>query len=94
MKYSTKSLFFKALYSSSLGLPISIALNLGLVDWIKTTVSNNGHIEAALILSIPFFIASVFRIFLIDWVYNQYNINIEPTHIIKKLVFILRGANS
>lgn len=90
MKYSTNSILLKALYSSSIGLPISLLLNLALVEWIKDVVTNNGHIEAALILSIPFFVASIMRIFLIDWVYNRYSVNIEPSHIIKKLVFILR----
>ena len=86
MKYSTKDIFYKALFSSLAGLPVSMILNQILIHWITEVVTTNVSWLAAVILSIPFVIASIVRIFIIDWAYHTHNINVSPEYLLGKLI--------
>lgn len=57
----------------------------------ESVISSNEHYLAAIIISFPYVLASVIRIFLIDWVYQRFNIDISPEHQIKKLLKTMRG---
>lgn len=86
MDYSPKPIFYKAIFSALTGLPISILLNQLLVGWMESVISSHEHYLAAIIISFPYVLASIIRIFLIDWVYIRFNVDITPEHLIKKLL--------
>ncbi len=85
MKYSTKNIFLKGFYSSLLGMPISAILNILTLDWIVDVANTYNYFLAAVIIALPFMITSAMRISIIDWVYQKYNIDLNPASIIGKL---------
>lgn len=80
-KYSTKNILWKAIYSSTVGLPISITLTAVMISFIYWVTHTYEWYISALAISAPFFIASVIRQFLIDFAYQKYNIDISPAHL-------------
>jgi hypothetical protein len=87
---TTQSIFYKAAFSSLAGLPISMILNQILIHWMGDVINTNEPWIAALIISYPFVIASVIRIFLIDYFYQRYNIDLSPEHQMGKLLKAIR----
>ena len=81
-KSNTKQLFYKAGFSSLAGLPIAYLLNISILPFFVTEIAENAMIAGALIC-IPFVMASITRIFIIDYVYDKWHINLNPTHIIR-----------
>lgn len=90
-KYSSKNIFIKAVYSSLVGLPISMALTAGMMGFIYWASHELNYAIAAVLISMPFFIMSFTRMFLIDWVYQKYNVRIEPQYLIGRLIKGLNG---
>ena len=82
--HSKSSLFSKAFYSSMVGLPLSYVLNVTVLPHFAPLLLENPFLASALI-AIPFFIASVFRMYSIDWVYEKYRIDISPANLFRKL---------
>jgi len=85
MKDETKELFWKAVSIAASGYPISYALNLSILPPMLRYIDiQNDPVVATFFLGIPYFIASVGRIFVFDYVYDKYNLHIDPAHYIKK----------
>src|SRR5947209_14201941 len=85
LKYSAKHLFIKAVYNAAIGFPISMIINSVLINWIGYVATHYVWLYAALIIGIPYFIASFSRQFLIDLTYEKTGILIEPKHLLSVL---------
>jgi hypothetical protein len=83
--YSIKNILYKALYSSAIGFPISLGINAVLIKWIAFVATTYPWLYAAVIIGIPYFIASFTRQFLIDYVYQKWGIMIDPKVLIGDL---------
>lgn len=84
-KYSTKNILLKATYSAALGFPISMGLNGLLLHWIVWVAQNYPWAIAACVIGVPYFLSSVGRQFSIDFVYQKYNVVIDPKVLIERL---------
>jgi uncharacterized membrane protein len=84
-KYSVKKMLYKALYSSIVGFPISMGINVVLIHWIGYVATHYPWLYASIVIGIPYFIASFTRQFLIDYVYQKYNVMIDPKVLIEHL---------
>jgi len=82
-KTNSKQLFYKAGFSSLAGLPIAYLLNVSILPFFIPALQENTFI-AGIFICIPFVIASVVRIFTIDYFYQRYGINLNPTHLFRK----------
>lgn len=84
---SKTNLFSKAVGSATAGLPISYILNIIALIPLVIIMGSHGYPEwsIALVVAIPFFWASVFRMFLIDYMWVKHNINVDPKHLMKRL---------
>jgi len=47
----------------------------------------------AMVIAIPFYVASMFRMVAIDWVWFKYKINVDPKHLLIRLYNHLRWSN-
>lgn len=77
-----------ALMNSSSGLPISLLLNI-LVAVPLVLFLNELDVPPvyiALALAVPFFMASVLRIYFFAWVEDRYKINIRPEKFLKDIL--------
>ena len=88
--YSIKNILYKALYSSAVGFPISMAINALLIHWIAYVATEYPWLYASIIIGIPYFIASFTRQFLIDYVYQKWGIMIDPKVLIYRLYRYIR----
>lgn len=81
------NIFVKANTNAGLGFPISYVLNIVITFPLVIYLAENGvdWFSGALILGIPFYWASVWRMYIIDYVYEKYNININPSYLLIKL---------
>jgi hypothetical protein len=82
-KYSVKNMLYKAIYNAAIGFPISMVLNAFLLGWIYQVIHEYVWLLAAIFIGIPYFIASAVRQFLIDFVYEKYDIDISPGHLLE-----------
>lgn len=89
-KISAKDLFYKALFNSIVGLPLSMLVNVLIIPPMAAYIHQE-PIIGSLILSIPFFIVSTTRQFLIDYFYHTYGIIIDPKFYIEKIINRFRG---
>lgn len=89
-KHSNTNLLSKAFYSSVVGLPLSYVLNVVILPPFAPMFLDNPFIASGLI-AIPFMIASVFRMFVIDWTYERYRIDISPKTVFTKLYYKVKG---
>jgi len=81
-----KNLFFRALGSASAGLPISYGLNiLVLIPLVVYMRESYDDWLIAAVVAIPFFWASIARMYTIDLVWFKYKVNIDPKHLIQRL---------
>ena len=69
------------------GLPISLTLNVVIAIPMVVYLNDIGvhPLLNAGLLAIPFFWASALRMTLIDYVYEKYNIQIDPKHLVINL---------
>ena len=79
------SLLSKAILSALVGSPIAYGLNVGVLPFFVKLIDENVFLASALIV-VPFFVASSLRIFVIDFVYQKYHLNLDPVYHVKKLL--------
>ena len=85
---SFKKMFQKANSSSLIGAPMSWILNIIITVPVAAWALDLGldYIIVAAILWPPFYISSIIRQLFIDLAYAWYNINIDPSYLIRKLI--------
>ena len=91
---SKANMFFKANGNAAAGLPISFALNISFLPFFAKMLGSQDYavvILAAGLISIPFYWASVARMFVIDWAYVRYQIDISPKALFSNLYKKLRA---
>ena len=73
--------------NATAGLPISLALNITIAIPLVIYLDSIGvhQVINAMILAVPFFWASAFRMTLIDYAYEKYNVHIDPKSLCKSL---------
>lgn len=82
----SENLFVKANLSAMAGLPISFVVNVAILPLFSGWFANPETVYgASALISIPFYITSVSRLYIIDKVYEKYGININPSDMIKRL---------
>jgi len=79
----------KAFFSSGTGAPISYGLNILIIPPLLWLFAENVML-AALVITLPFFFVSVFRMFLIDYIFKKYKIDISPQTLVRTLFMWLR----
>ena len=87
-RHKTKRhMFSMALMNSSSGLPISLLLNILVAIPLVLFLDSLGvpPVYNALALSVPFFLASVGRIYIFAWIEDRYQINIRPEKLLKDI---------
>lgn len=84
-KQSNKVMLIKALNNAGVGFPMSALLNLVFTLPISAWYIVNNYPAWAypFILGAPFVVVSVFRQYLIDWLMAVYNINADPSYLIR-----------
>lgn len=87
-KYSISNIAIKGICSSTLGLPVSILVNLLSLGWIIEVANSYNYFFASIIVAAPFVITSAIRICVIDIIYQKYNIDINPTSLIKRIISV------
>ena len=90
----TKMIMFqKANMSALTGAPLSWLLNIIFtIPIVEYGVNNEWNsLVTIAVLWIPFYLASVQRMFTVDLIYALYNVNIDPSYLVKKLVCKARG---
>ena len=80
-----KQIIYKNSVSATAGYPIAFAVNLMLLPQLIEWVEWNWFF-GTMALGAPYFAVSVFRMTLIDYTWEKYQINIDPTHYVKKLL--------
>jgi hypothetical protein len=86
-KVNKTNLFVKANFNALAGLPISFALNLAILPFFAPFFADpQGAYIGASLVAIPFYLTSVFRQYIIDFTYEKYGININPSCLMKKLI--------
>ena len=80
-----KDIFEKANMNALAGWPISFVLNLSFLplfaDWLKEE-----PFSASIVIGIVFYIASVIRLTIFDYVYLKFGFDINPSNYIKKIL--------
>lgn len=90
-----KNMLIKAMGNAGAGAPISMVLNVMFAIPIVVYLHENGvhPLVNAGVLLVPFYWASVVRMYLIDWAYTKYNIQLSPTHLMTKLYHRIRWSS-
>ena len=76
-----KNIFIKANINSLVGLPLSFVLNITILPFFAPWFIDASFTQLAItvgFVAIPFYMASVLRQYVIDVVYEKYNIRIDP----------------
>ena len=81
---SKKYMLGKASFSSISGWPIAFGLNILILPSFAYMLIDN-ILLAAILIAVVFGLASVVRLFLIDYVEDRYGLNIRPDHLIKRI---------
>lgn len=84
-KMKISSLFYKALFNSLVGAPLSMIVNVLVVPPMASYIHQE-PILGSLLLTIPFFIVSTMRQFIIDYFLLKHNVNIDPKHLVGRLI--------
>ena len=89
------NIFIKANGNAGAGFPISYILNIlitfPLVIWLHEVGVD--WFTGALILGIPFYWASVWRMYGFDYVYEKYNVHIDPKNLFLMLTKKIKSIN-
>jgi len=87
IKPETKELFWKAVSIAASGYPISYVLNLAILPTMLLWVDLHANpVLNTVFIGIPYFFASVIRVFTFDYIYDKYNIHIDPAYYIKRVL--------
>ena len=84
-KVNAGNLLAKGAVSAFAGYPIAFLMNLMILPFLMHWVEWNWFL-GTLALGVPYFGASVARMFLIDYTWEKYNINIDPSYYIKNFL--------
>jgi len=87
-RQSFKKMFQKANSSSLIGAPMSWILNIIITVPVAAWALDLGldYVIVAVILWPPFYVASISRQLIIDLAYAWYDINIDSSYLIRKLI--------
>jgi len=77
------SLLTKAFASALIGSPIAYSLNVSILPSFTNLINENVFLAGALITA-PFLIVSAVRMFLIDYIYEKYHVNLDVMYHLKK----------
>lgn len=80
-----QNLIWKGVTSATAGYPISFVMNLFMLPWLVEWIEWN-WVLGTLALGAPYFGASVARMFIIDYFWEKYNINVDPGYYIKQML--------
>jgi len=79
------SLFYKAGCSALIGFPISYMINISVLPHLNGLIHENVLLAGAL-LALPFILASWIRIYIIDLIYNKYQVGV--LELVKRMIRI------
>ena len=80
------NIFQRALSSALVGLPIAYVVNVAIFIPLVYWMQEYPWWIIGIVGAIPFFLTSIARMWLIDYVWFKYHINIEPKHMVRKLL--------
>ncbi len=80
--FAKSNILSLATSSAMAGLPIAYAVNLLIFIPLVYMMEGYPWWIIGAVGSIPFFVTSVIRMYIIDWIWFKYKINIDPKHII------------
>jgi hypothetical protein len=83
--FSKSNLLARAISSSIAGLPISYAINITIFIPLVYYMEDHNWLLVGLLGALPFFVASVVRIYFIDYFWIKHKVNIDPKHLLKRL---------
>ncbi len=86
-----KDLAVKAAWSAGVGLPISWTINVLVLPLLNGLIHENVFLASAL-LALPFILASWIRIYIIDLIYNKYQVGV--LEIVKRMIRIWIQINA
>ncbi len=79
------NIFQRSLSSAIAGLPIAYLVNVGIFIPLVYAMQDYPWWLIGVVGSIPFFLTSIARMYLIDWMWFKYRVNIEPKHLVGRL---------
>lgn len=85
LNMKTSELLYKALFNSMVGTPLAILVNILVIPPMASYIHQE-PILGSLLLSIPFFITSTSRQFLIDYFYFKHGIMLDPKVHIERII--------
>jgi len=80
-----RNLLSKAIFSSSIGLPINLSLNFVLLIYFIDVLKMDVGITAIILTGI-FYAVSICRMFLIDMYHQKHKVKFDPIYYIKKMI--------
>jgi hypothetical protein len=81
----------RAFSSSLAGLPIAYSVNIFIFIPLVYYLDGYPWWFIGAVGAIPFFVTSMFRMYIIDWCWFKYKINLEPKYLCKRLYLLLTG---
>lgn len=84
--FSSSNILQRATSSAIAGLPIAYAVNLFIFIPLVYLMEGYPWWLIGLVGSIPFVITSVIRMYIIDWLWFKHKINVDPRHLILRLM--------
>jgi len=79
------NIFQRALSSATVGLPISFIVNVAIFIPLVYLLDGYPLWVIGALGAIPFFVTSIARMWIIDYVWFKYRVNIEPKHLARRL---------
>jgi len=80
------NIFQRALGSALAGLPIAYVVNVFIFIPLVYIMQDYPLWMIGVVGAIPFFLTSILRMWVIDYMWFKYRINIEPKHLVGKLL--------
>jgi len=80
------NIFQRSLSSALVGLPIAYVVNVAIFIPLVYAMAAYPWWIIGVVGAIPFFLTSIARMWLIDYVWFKYHINIEPKHLVMRLL--------
>ena len=80
------NIFQRALSSALVGLPIAYVVNVAIFIPLVYWMQEYPWWIIGIVGAIPFFLTSIARMWLIDYVCFKYHVNIEPKYLVRKLL--------
>jgi len=80
------NIFQRSLSSAVVGLPIAYVVNVAVFIPLVYLMADYPLWLIGIVGAIPFFLTSIARMWVIDYVWFRYHINIEPKYMVRKLL--------